>query len=231
MRAAQRAAITDPRITVWAEIAVLAHLTGWIMPLPGGIFGDDLRALPARLRDCAISHAVGQAIAARIPAFFARVSPDALAVHVTAALREAAATGNRPCGTGEPRYLAPAYRWAIVADALKTASRGTGNGRHPSSGDWERDYGQPVPGDSCARQYSIVKRWYDRDQHDHDALTIIAWGTRPRSAIEQAAGATRADSLWNRQLADLLDAVGSPRWPLNYLRRNATARQLAGTGS
>jgi hypothetical protein len=231
MRAAQRAAITDPRITAWAEIAVLAHLTGWIMPLPGDTFGDDLRALPARLRDCALSHAAGQAIAARIPAFSARVSPDALAVHITDVLREAVTNGKRLCGTGESRYLAPAYRWAIVADALKTASRSTGTGRHPSSSDWERDYGQPIPGDTCARQYAAVKRWYDRDQHDHDALTIIAWGTRPRSAIEQTAGTTRTDPQWNRQLADLLDAVGSPRWPLNYLRRHATARQMAWTGN
>ncbi len=229
MHAAQRAAITDPRITVWAEIAVLAHLTGWIMPLPGGTFGDDLRALPARLRDCALSHAADQAIAARIPAFSTRISADALAVHITDVLREAATTGTQLCGTGEPRYLAPAYRWAIVADALKTASRSTGNGRHPSSDDWERDYGQPIPGDTCARQYSTVKRWYDRDQHDRDALTIIAWGTRPRSAIEQAAGTTRTDAQWNRQLGDLLEAVGSPRWPLNYLRSHAAKLPVRGT--
>ena len=35
VRAAQRAAISDPRITVWAELSVLAHLTGWLMPMPG----------------------------------------------------------------------------------------------------------------------------------------------------------------------------------------------------
>ena len=34
MRAAQRAAITDPRITLWAELTVVAHLTGWDMPRP-----------------------------------------------------------------------------------------------------------------------------------------------------------------------------------------------------
>jgi hypothetical protein len=232
MRAAQRAAITDPRITVWAEITVLAHLTGWIMPLPGDTFGQDLRAMPARLRDCAVSHAAGQAVAARIPAFCARVSPDPLASHVTAAMREAATTSARLCETGEPRYLAPAYRWAIVRDALKTARRDTSTGRHPSSDNWARDYGQPIPGDTCARQYAAVDRWYGRDQHDHHALTVIAWGTRPHSAIEQAAGTTRTDQEWNRQLGDLLDAVGAPRWPLNYLRSHANgARQPARTGS
>ena len=35
MRAAQRAAEPDPRITLWAELSVLAHLTGWTMPMPG----------------------------------------------------------------------------------------------------------------------------------------------------------------------------------------------------
>ena len=34
MRAAQRATITDPRVIMWAELAVLAHLTGWDLPRP-----------------------------------------------------------------------------------------------------------------------------------------------------------------------------------------------------
>ena len=34
MRAAQRAAEHHPGITLWAELSVLAHLTGWPMPIP-----------------------------------------------------------------------------------------------------------------------------------------------------------------------------------------------------
>ena len=60
MRAAQRAAITDPRITLWAELAVLAHLTGWDLPRPvpglhrqparDGLPAAGLRDLPRRRR-------------------------------------------------------------------------------------------------------------------------------------------------------------------------------------
>jgi hypothetical protein len=137
MRAAWRTTVTDPRVMMWAELAVITHLTGWTMPLPGDAFAGDLRAMPARLRDCAVSHAVDQAAAARAPAFSTRVSPDMLAAHIAAAMREGATARTRLCETGEPQYLAPAYRWAIIHDALKAVYRGTGkSGRHPSSGDW-----------------------------------------------------------------------------------------------
>ncbi len=50
MRAAQRAAVTDPRITVWAELSVVAHLTGWDMPRPAPAFTASLRAMGASAR-------------------------------------------------------------------------------------------------------------------------------------------------------------------------------------
>jgi len=60
VRAAQRAAVADPRITLWAELSVLTQTE-------------------PRLRDCALSHAVDAAVAARIPVISARVSGPALA--------------------------------------------------------------------------------------------------------------------------------------------------------
>jgi len=231
IRAAQRATVTDPRITLWSELAVIAHLTGWTMPKPAAEFSRDLRAMTVRLRDCTFSAAVGDAVASRAPAFSSRVSPDSLAAHVVAAMRESVTTGRWLCERDEPRYLAPAYQWAIVHDALKLAYRGTGQGRHPQSADWERQYGQVIPGDTCARQFGTVNRWYDRDQQNRDALTAIAWGTRTRTAIEQAVGTTRSDEQWNRRLTDLLEAFGNPRWPHNYLRRRAPVHQSAGVGA
>ena len=146
-------------------------------------------------------------------------------------MREGVSTGTLRCEREEPNYLAPSYRWAIVRDALKAASLSTGNRRHPSSTGWEHDYGKPIPGDTCAGQYRTVNRWYERDQYDRDALIIVAWGSRSRTAIEQAVGTTRTDPRWNRQLGDLLEVVGSPRWPLNYLRSHAAARDTARAGN
>ena len=122
VRAAQRAAISDPRITLWAELSVLAHLTGWLMPMPGPAFVTALAATEPRLRDCALSHAVDAAVAARIPVISADLSGPALAVHVTAAMRAALDEGRWLCDRQEPQWLAPPYRWALVLDGLRATA-------------------------------------------------------------------------------------------------------------
>src|SRR6202021_2275555 len=54
VRAAQRAAAGDPRITLWAELSVLAHLTGWLMPMPGPVLTTAMAAMTSRLRGWAL---------------------------------------------------------------------------------------------------------------------------------------------------------------------------------
>jgi uncharacterized protein len=219
IRTAQRATITDPRITMWAELAVVAHLTGWTMPAPGSPFSRDLRAMPARLRDCAISQATDAAIAARATAISTKVSPGALAVHAADAMRRAVTDGTWLCQRAEPQYLAPAYRWALVLDALKRACRDGGHtGRHPQSREWERTYGQPIPGRDCAAQLAAVRRWHDRDQRDPALVAAVIWGIRQHTAIEQAVGTRAANDNWEHQLADTLGAFRALRWPRAYLR-------------
>jgi hypothetical protein len=231
MRAAQRAAVTDSRITLWAELAVIAHLTGWDMPRPSPIFTAALRSMDGRLRDCALSHAVGAGVAARVPAISTRVSPGALTVHVTAAMRQAASDGTPGCAAEEPQYLAPPYRWALVRDALRTAA--PGEGRHPRSEEWEHAYGQPVPGRTAAQQFRSVSRWHARDQRDAQAVAAVIWGTRPRPAIEQAVGCPADDPGWPAQLAQMLTAFARSPWPRTLLRRTpapsrVTRKQAAG---
>ena len=132
VRGAQRAAIGDPRITVWAELSVLAHLTGWLMPMPGPALAAALAAMTSRLRDCALSHAVDAAVAARIPVISARIGGAALAVHVTAAMHAALDDGRWLCDQQEPQWLAPPYRWALVLDGLQAHHRrDPGAGPHP----------------------------------------------------------------------------------------------------
>jgi hypothetical protein len=190
MRAAQRAAVTDPRITLWAELTVIAHLTGWDMPRPAPAFTASLRSMQGRLRDCALSHAADGAVAARVPAISARVSPDVLAVHVTAAMRQAIAEGTRACEPEEPQYLAPPYKWALVRDALRPARRSPAAGRHPRSSEWERTYGQLVPGATAKAQLNAVTRWYLRDQRDSQA--VAARGHRLTPAAGRHPPTTRA---------------------------------------
>ena len=218
MRAAQRATVTDPRITLWAELTVIAHLTGWDMPRPAPAFTAALRATDTRLRDCAVSHAVGAAVASRVPAISSRVSSGALTSHVVAVMRQAVSDGTPGCAAEEPQYLAPPYRWALVRDALRTAA--PGEGRHPRSEEWERTYGQPIPGRTAAQQARLVGRWHARDQRDTQAVAAVIWGTRPRTAIEQAVGCRADDLGWPAQLAEMLTAFARSPWPRALLRRS-----------
>jgi hypothetical protein len=225
VRAAQRAAITDPRVTLWAELSVIAHLTGWGMPGPAPGLSAALRAMDARLRDCTVSQAVDAAVAARIPAISARLSPVALAVHVADAMRQAVSDGTRACEPEEPMYLAPSYRWALVRDVLRAAD---GEGRHPRSGEWERAYGTPIPGDTSKDQLTAVTRWYARDQRDAQAVATVIWGTRPRTAIEQAVGCRAGDPGWPALLAGMLTAFTPTPWPRALLRRSPPRAQATG---
>jgi hypothetical protein len=108
MRAAQRAVDGHPGVALWAELSVLAHLTGWPMPLPAAPLLSLLRGLPARLRDCALSHGVDAAVAARAPLICARVSAPDLASHVGTAMRVRVTQGMWLCPEQEPKWLAPA---------------------------------------------------------------------------------------------------------------------------
>ncbi|MFD9394402.1 ATP-binding protein [Streptomyces sp. NPDC060000] len=92
----------EVRITLWAEMAVAAHLLGWTTPLPGEAMRRDLEPYRGRLLDCAIGQAVDGAVHSRVgtPA-----DPGALAEHVAAMMR-AQLEGQDPCPVGEPHLKA-----------------------------------------------------------------------------------------------------------------------------
>jgi hypothetical protein len=106
MRAAQRTADHIPGLALWAELSVLAHLTGWPMPIPAAALLGLVRDLPVRLRDCALSHGVDAAVAVRAPLFSARVGAPALAAHVGTAMRVRVTQGMWLCPEQEPKWLA-----------------------------------------------------------------------------------------------------------------------------
>ena len=226
MRAAQRFLDDTPGLALWAELAVLAHLTGWLMPLPEAEADLALRlagavgsAGSARLLDCAVSHAVDAAVACRVSVSSARVSPGALAAHVAAALRRWISDRGRECSFPEPQWLAPAFRWALILDSLKTLDRREpGAGRHPRSAAWEQMCGRPIPGETCARQIGFVQRWYDADQRDSGRVRGVAFGTVDPAAVERAVGARASDEDWEQRLSEALAQFHDCRWPLDYLQ-------------
>jgi uncharacterized protein len=234
MRAAQRVLDETPGLVLWAELAVLAHLTGWLMPVP--VSRSDLASRlaglaasggPARLLDCAVSHAVDAAVACRVSVSSGRVSPGALSAHVAGALRRWIADRGRACSFPEPQWLAPAFRWALILDDLKTLDRRSpGSGRHPQSASWERACGRSIPGETCARQIGVVQRWYDADQRDPWRVRGVAFGMGVPSGVETAVGARAGDEDWEQRLSGALDEFYDCRWPLDYLRGSTAA----GTG-
>ena len=123
MRVAQRALDEYPVIRLWAELSVLAHLVGWPMPVPRTALLSLLQLMPSRLRDCALSHSIDAALGVRVPVIAGRVSPVGLASHVSTAIRSRISRGSWLCQREEPKWLAPAYKWTLVLDALKSADR------------------------------------------------------------------------------------------------------------
>ena len=218
MRVAQRALEEYPAILLWAELTVLAHLTGWPMPVPRTALLSLLEMMPSRLRDCAISHGVDAAVRVRIPVIVGRVSPVGLTAHAATAIRARIARGSWLCLREEPRWLAPAYQWTLILDALKSADRkNPGAGPHPRSAEWERTYGRAIPGDTCARQVGTVQRWYDAAQREAWEVRAVAFGVDSPSAIERAAGASAEDDDFEERLTGYLDQFLDCRWPRLYL--------------
>ena len=218
MRVAQRALDEYPPVRLWTELSVLAHLTGWPMPVPRTALLSLLQMMPSRLRDCALSHGVDAALAVRVPVIAARVSPVGLASHVSTAIRARIARGSWLCQREEPRWLAPAYMWTLVLDALKSADRkNPGAGPHPRSQEWERTYGQAITGDTCARQVGTVQRWYDGAQRDAWEVRAVAFGVDGNSAVERAVGAQAEDDDFEERLTGYLDQFVDCHWPRLYL--------------
>jgi uncharacterized protein len=102
IRAGQRALDGSGLMRPWAELAVLAHLTGWPTPVPQPATLRSLTALPARVRQCALSHAADAAVAARAAAI---ADPAALAVHVGAVITARLDRAEWLCQPDEPQWL------------------------------------------------------------------------------------------------------------------------------
>jgi uncharacterized protein len=117
MRAAQRALEGAGPMRPWAELAVLAHLTGWPTPVPQPTALRAITALPARVRQCALSHAVDAAVAARAAVI---ADPAAFAGHVCAAISARMDRGEWLCQPDEPQWL---LAGAVTEDVAFGATR------------------------------------------------------------------------------------------------------------
>ncbi|MEV6344752.1 hypothetical protein [Actinoplanes sp. NPDC051851] len=218
MSDAQHRLATNSWIVLWAELAVLAHLTGWWTPAPQDPFLDALRAMPSRVRDCTISHAVDAAVQTRATAT-TDYNPAELATHITDVLRRHLAS-HPLCDGDEPRWVSRPYRWGPVRDALRVRCRDHPDGdRHPRSEEWRAFHGREITGLTAAEQLQSVQAWFLRDLQDNAARRIIAWGARPYSAVEEVVGTRRDDPDWTGRLTEFLGDHFTVQdvWPQDYL--------------
>ena len=96
---------------------MLAHLTGWPTPVPRPATLGAITALPARVRQCALSHAVDAAVAARAAVI---ADPAALAVHVCAVIGARLERAEWLCHPDEPQWL---LAGAVTEDVAFGAAR------------------------------------------------------------------------------------------------------------
>jgi hypothetical protein len=216
---AQRLAVEEPRLVVWVELAVLAHLVGMPLIRPPLPFASTLNRLDSRLRDCAIRQTVEAAVTARSMPLALSHSPAAFTAHVAADLR-AQLAGATACPDHPRSWLASQFRWNLIRLALQDLHRrDPGAGRHPDSERWEEDYQQPVPGDTCAAQLETVASWCRQLlQDDVSTVDRLLFGDPAR--LEQAVGASRQSPRWQAALSQRLDELGvADAWPQAFLTR------------
>ena len=113
MRGGQRLLEDLPWLPAWAELTVLAHLTGWPVPVPVPAFLSAVRAQPLRAVHCAVGHAVDAAVAVR-PGV---TRPAALAEHAAEAIRARTDRGEWWCDADEPQ-------WLLTGDVTQEAAFG-----------------------------------------------------------------------------------------------------------
>jgi len=214
LRTAQHLLTDQPWLVLWAELAVLGHLTGWPAPAIRAARIRTLLAVSSRRRECALSQAVDAAVAVRSPVLSAGSGPDQLAGHVLGCL-DGYLAGEVRCQAEELRYLARPYRWARVWDELSAAERaGPPAGRHPRSQEWERQHQQPIPGETVAAQLAAVTGWLDADLADPAVRRAVALGIRSPSAIERALGSTFGAGDWARRVGSALaEHFAGSGWP------------------
>ncbi|MEV6493473.1 ATP-binding protein, partial [Actinoplanes sp. NPDC051633] len=217
MRTAQRYLEDEPWLAVWAELGVLGHLTGWPTPALRAHRIRQLLDLPSRLRECAMSHAVDEAVAARSSVLSTQAGPAAVAGHVLGSMT-GYLDGVFDCADEELTYLARPYRWSRLADILDASVDGAAGRRHPRSAEWASVYGREIPGSTVAQQAAAVRLWLDRDISDASVRREVALGVRVPGALERAVGAEFEAYDWAERVETMLaENFVRCHWPARFL--------------
>lgn len=205
-------------LVVWAELTVLAHLAGHRTPdvAPHLLPGYAAARQSPRTFDCATSHAVDAALAARVAILQPTVDPDELAAHCCASIRAVAdgADADTTCSTHGLRYLAQPYLWLEPRAALQDAAAGAP--RHAQTEEWEARLGRHIAGSTAAEQRDQVEAWWGAVLDNRTLRDRVTFGTAQPSALERVLDVTRDNPGWPTTVAITLQPFRAD-WPRDHL--------------
>ena len=198
MRRAQHLLDEHPWLVVWAELTVIAHLLGQSTPT----FDSD--ALPPwdgsevgrRCLDCALSHAVDSAVAARAGVLSRGVSPKQFASHCLSAmqLRLEGRSPSGACAADGVRFYSKHHQLLPAWRGLRTHA--PDDPRHPLTSEWESIIGRRIPGSTAAEQFAVVDGWRQAAADDRCLQDRVRFGQVRPSRLEDAMGVATTDSAW-----------------------------------
>ncbi|MFI6029879.1 ATP-binding protein [Amycolatopsis magusensis] len=216
MTAARRLPAQHPVLALWVELTVFAHLVNRAGPgLPPG----DRRLLArfdARLLECALSHAVDDAVGVRSGQLQPGTSAEDLARHCYEVLSRSLAGEENHCLDDDWGFLAKPYRWLPVKQELER--RLGDEQRHPRSADWEHRYRRAIPGDDCYAQCLAVHHWIGQEARDQVTRDAVTFGTLRPSVVETVVGGVVADgTAWDTRAIEAIDQFDEADWTLVHL--------------
>ena len=206
----------DPRIALWVEMIVVAHLTGMYLPTPTDAWRTEIGANPRRLIECAVGQCAQTAIDARYPELIPISQPEVLVKHVSnVAMRQ---LDGQPdlCTPDEVRFQAGAYRWRNLRADLEIAQKRGLVGLHAKTERWKRERKLILAGTSVAEQLESLKRQpaYLRQRDP------IVHGLAAPSRIQLAMDRLSVKAAWADRLDEALTFLDfSPNnWSQAYIR-------------
>ncbi|WP_229787611.1 ATP-binding protein [Actinokineospora fastidiosa] len=110
---------SGPRLVLWTELVVIAHVTGHPTPRPDKRWLDELATLNRRTLECAIGHRVEKSVASRYTGLSEHYQPERLIGHVAATMLMAIDGHRTFCNGTEHEWQSGAYRWIDVIRTLQ----------------------------------------------------------------------------------------------------------------
>ncbi|WP_433194478.1 ATP-binding protein [Nocardia sp. CA-107356] len=201
----------DPRLTLWTELMLIAHLVGRPSPRPKPDWLTEwtTRTEPAILAE-AIDHRIRTAIDHRYAGLAAYFPPEQLLEHLCALAAAVLRGAPGQCTGNEFCWQAGCYRWVDVEHSLQNLALPSDR-PHPGTAAWAQR-GLHLPGATLAEQREML-----RAHPDNWADPRIVTGPEPSLLVTTIDRLSRADSVEQRLRHATAHLHGLTRWPLALL--------------